>query len=264
MSEYYLKKIKNIRNILIIVAMDVEKDVLLNGHEYDTIEIDIDLDIYLNRITLNYGRHVIVLKTGVGLVNAALGLALTHKKYPVDAVILLGVGGALVPGLQIGDVVLANHILQHDSVFTGVDGNTFMAPGKLFLTSKPNENREPKFTTDPVLRDWLSAEELIQKYTQRGHALHIGTILSGSEFAANPDRKAVLARNCIDALLVEMEAAAVAQVSEKLGIPFIAVKTVADRLTPEGTIAQEYTNFLQSASYNAKYIHDYIVKTLND
>jgi adenosylhomocysteine nucleosidase len=78
-----------------------------------------------------------------------------------------------------------------------------------------------------------------------------GTVLSGNAFVADPAHKRALAGAYGSVLAIEMEAAGVAQTASKLGIPFVVAKTIADRLNPPGSIADEYRQFLKRAADNA-------------
>lgn len=196
-----------------------------------------------------------MVKTGVGAVNAALSLGLLIDRYPVDAVILIGVGGALSPILNIGDVVVANSVIQHDFVHTAEEGQTLMSPGELFLS----RTIEEQFSNPIMATNSALSQLIIPGDHDASYNVHRGTIVSGGEFVASSARKTYLHNLHGGALLVDMEAAGVAQVCRKLGIPFAVAKTVADRLTPDGTISSDYLQFLNSAANRAGLILERIL-----
>jgi nucleoside phosphorylase len=169
----------------------------------------------------------------------------------------MGVGGALQPHLNIGDTVISSRIVQHDSVFSGEDGNKLMAPGELYLSVPISERRSPAFEVDRKLLGLIN--RVIERESQ-GHRTYVGTVLSGNEFVASIERKNQLRRLVENPLLVEMEAFGVAFVAKRLGIPFIMIKTVADSLNPHTSISSEYKECIESASANAASIFEAVTR----
>jgi adenosylhomocysteine nucleosidase len=76
-------------------------------------------------------------------------------------------------------------------------------------------------------------------------------VLSGNEFVGTLDRKRAIAALHGEALLVDMEAAGVAQIAHRIGLPFVVAKTVSDRLQPDGTIESDFRRCLEAAARNA-------------
>lgn len=230
---------------LIIVAMDAEREAILAGsHLKKKTTVHKKLGIFVDEATF-CGHHIYVAKSGVGLVNAAITVLLAADRYPLDAIFLMGVAGALVPQLNIGDLVIPTHVLQHDSYFTGGTDEGFMAPGKLYGSLAPEDRELPEIPVSPALLNF------VEKACQRSRIpFHSGLLLSGSEFVGSPERKLALAEKINEAVAIEMEAAGVVQIALKLGLPFVIVKGIADRLTPEGEVIQDYKRFLSSAASN--------------
>lgn len=249
-----LESPRQIRDLLILVAMEVEERAILKQVDHEEVLISALFGITAKKATV--GKHnVWILRSGVGAVNAALATALFMEKVSPDAILLMGVGGALSPDLNMGDIVIARHLVQHDSIFTGENGIELMAPGELFVSLAPHERRAARFAANPVLNIWV--KNMLGDST----SVREGTILSGAEFAATATRKQELAGRDPEALLVEMEAAGVAQVALKAGIPFLTVKTVADRLNPDQGVASDYSNFLEAASDHAAQVAHGVLET---
>ena len=158
----------------------------------------------------------------------------THRHY-------FAVAGALDQDLRIGDRILATEVLQHDSVFSG-DANVFMAPGKPYVSVPATERASPIFVTDRGFNAWIKATYPDVKS---------GCVLTGNEFVGSAARKNALRQLIGDARAVEMEAAGVAVIAERLGIPFGVVKTIADRLNPDLSVSHDYTAFITRASETA-------------
>ncbi len=238
----FLNTIYDIKTLFCMVAMDSEEDALLAGHAYTVKEFGRRKKITVKEFNLPHCK-VIVGRSGVGLVNAGVLFTMVAEEYPIDAAILLGVGGALDEELNAGDTVIARQVLQHDSMSTLDIGNLFIAPGTYTLSADENNQIDPVIRCDQILVRWV---EQVLKNNQ--YSLFQGSILSGSEFAGRTDRKKYLRSLKEDALLVDMEAGAIAQIARSLKIPFVAVKTVSDRVKPDSSIADDYKVFLKSAA----------------
>lgn len=231
---------QNFMRIAFVVAMDTEHSAILAVlPDWQKVD-DIIPGITCHRVTQN-SREFLLCKSGVGLVNAALVTDALITHYHVDAIVLLGAGGSLNDSLQIGDAVLAHSILQHDSVFIDENGHTLMRAGTLYLSEPAEKHPTPTIPTSKMLTQRIA----------EGTPCKMGTILSGSSFAATRAEKERLATLAVDALLVEMEAAGVALTCERYKVPFAVVKTVSDRLDVGHGIAADYKNFLSHAANTA-------------
>lgn len=251
----FLTDIKDIKSLLIIVAMESEEVALLNGQNYTEEQLGDKIPLNIKKINLQ-NCEVLIAQSGVGLVSAGVLLSRILESYDV---IQLGVGGALDEKLSIGDVVIATSIVQHDSVASHEDGSLFIAPGELTLSIPPDQQIEPMMRTDKLLRSWIL--EVIS--SNRKNKIFNGVILSGSEFAASVARKKFLKSLNNEALLVEMEAAALAQLCRKTRTSFVSVKTVADRAVPGQSISDDYKKFLNEAVLNSRMVLDAILNTFS-
>lgn len=250
--------IRSLKTVLFIVAMDVEFQAISDSH-YDWNEIESPFGVNGLLKHTDGDRTYYLTKSGVGPVNAALATDAIIQKYFPDAVVLLGVGGSLNRKLKIGDLVVATKILQHDSVYAGPEGATLMRPGALHLSLTPEERPAPYFSTFDPLTALISGA----LSTYRG-TIHVGTILTGSQFAATARAKQKIAKLDDNALLVEMESGGVALACERRNIPFSVAKTVSDRLKPGGGVDTDYKTFLASSAKNAATVVGRIVKSLNE
>ena len=242
-------------NLLVLVAMEREfNEVLKCFPETHDIIVSKRLGIYAKEYNIKKYKFIIT-QSGVGTVNAALATALIAEQYPLDAILLLGVAGALQDFLKIGDIVLASKVLQHDSIWSGKEQRVLMAPGKLFVSLNQKDREKPEFMIDTrfftLLKSLLESNPRLK--------FHTGSILSGNEFVGDFQRKVDITKIDPHALAVEMESAGVAQVAKKLGIPFAVIKTIADRLNPAGSISGEYNNFIQLAAENSMKVVDLLI-----
>lgn len=161
------------------------------------------------------GQHCILVRAGIGKVNAALCTQALLDAYPaVTAVINTGIAGSLNKGIAIGDLVLCTEAYQHD-----VDASGFgYAPGQIprldvlgFTASEPLRKK--------ALR--LSAELLPDV------GCHEGKVLSGDQFISSREKKEALIRQ-FGGDCCEMEGAAIAQVCYLNHTPFLIIRAISD------------------------------------
>jgi adenosylhomocysteine nucleosidase len=243
-----------IRRWLVLAAMDEERnaisDVLgaLPSHDWVASE---RARVRGRRFTLPGGRQVTLLRCGVGTLNATLATSVVCENERPDAILLLGVGGALRPELEVGDLVVARSVLQHDSFSSLDSGDYRKRSGEIILCEGDARRAQPQCPTHHGLSDWI----------RRGvPGSRSGTLVSGNEFVARVKRKRELSELASDALLVDMEGSAVAWTSERYGVPFAVAKTVADRLAPDGTISSDFSRTLKAAAGHAAQVTQLILE----
>jgi adenosylhomocysteine nucleosidase len=160
------------------------------------------------------GEPAVLVLSGIGKVAAAATTAMLLERFgSLDAVLFTGVAGGLAPGVHVGDVVVARELLQHD-----LDASPLFPRYEVPLTGRS------RFATDAAWSDRLAACA-----RTRGLRLHEGLVVSGDRFVATAAESRELAARLPDALAVEMEGAAVAQVCTDAGVSFAVLRTVSDR-----------------------------------
>lgn len=232
------------QNILFICALEEEKSALITCFKKSvtTVEVAPKLSITLDHLIVN-NFNVYVAQSGMGNVNAAVSLALILTQIPMDQTILIGVGGALEPSLNIGDMVLSDRVVQHDYFSSLDEGNFHMYPGALITEAAQAKSHDPIIHSCPGIIPFKN----LQHDT---FSVYHGLIASGSEFVGTSQRKQSIHQQH-GALLVDMEASAIAAVSNQFDCPFIIAKTVSDKLNSDGSIATDFSNFLSNAARNA-------------
>lgn len=196
----FLKNMGQVKNLLIVVAMDSEEKALINGVQSNEVTYGKKFKITSRQFDLPKCR-VTVARSGVGLVKAGILLHTIAEHQPIDAILQLGVGGALDRALDVGDTVVARQVIQHDSVSSSDHGNSFIAPGELTLSAPIDQQVDPIMRCDSVLVNWIKSAVGLA-----GHGkIFEGTILSGSEFAASRPRKQALKALTDNVFLVDME-----------------------------------------------------------
>ncbi|AKS35482.1 5'-methylthioadenosine/adenosylhomocysteine nucleosidase [Mycolicibacterium goodii] len=174
------------------------------------------------------GREVVLAGTGMGKVNAALVTTLLIHGFGCRAIVFSGVAGGLDPALSVGDVIVAERVIQHDA---GLIDNerlqTYQAGHVPFI----NPTDRLGYDVDPVLLDKVRAAleglrlpPLSARAGGHGAAARItyGTVLSGDQYLHSaPTRDRLHAQ--FGGRAVEMEGGAVAQVAEAFGVDWLVI-----------------------------------------
>jgi adenosylhomocysteine nucleosidase len=166
-----------------------------------------------------HGREVVAVLSRIGKVAAATTAAALIERFAVDSIVFTGVAGGLAPGVEVGHVVVADSFLQHD-----LDASPIFPRYEVPLYGTA------RFATDAPLSARLAqAAGLALPDT----VLHRGLVVSGDRFVATSAESRALQSALPEALAVEMEGAAIAQVCHDYGVPFAAVRTISDRADDE-------------------------------
>ena len=179
-----------------------------------------------------HGHAVIAVLSRIGKVAAATTATALIERFGVTRIVFTGVAGGLAPGVQVGDIVVADSFLQHDLDASPIFPR-YEVP--LYGTSR--------FPTDVALSDTLARAA---QAALPGVPLHRGLVLSGDRFVSTTSEARALQAALPDALAVEMEGAAIAQVCHDYGLPFAAVRTVSDRA--DDAAHGDFTRFVEEVA----------------
>lgn len=168
-----------------------------------------------------HGQQVVVVLSRIGKVAAATTATALIERFGVDSIVFTGVAGGLGPGVNVGDVVVADSFLQHD-----LDASPIFPRHEVPLYGKA------RFATDTALTERLAAAV---RQALPSAKLHRGLIVSGDRFVATSPESRALRQALPDALAVEMEGAAIAQVCHDYGVAYAAVRTISDRADEDAT-----------------------------
>lgn len=166
-----------------------------------------------------HGQPVVAVLSRIGKVAAATTAALLIERFEVGRIVFTGVAGGLAPGVERGDVVIADAFLQHD-----LDASPIFPKYEVPLYGVD------RFATDASLTRALQAA--VQRALP-GTRVHRGLVASGDRFVSTNAESRALQAALPEALAVEMEGAAIAQVCHDCGVPFAAVRTISDRADDE-------------------------------
>ncbi|CAM3098855.1 5'-methylthioadenosine/S-adenosylhomocysteine nucleosidase [Sporolactobacillus spathodeae] len=194
------------------------------------------------------GMDVVLLQSGIGKVNAAIGTALLIDRFQPDLVINTGSSGGTDQSLAIGDVVISNKVFHHD-----VDATAFnYVPGQV-------PGMPAFYQPDPKLAAMAAA---IATDLSEGHRIIQGAIGTGDSFMSDRKRIEALSALFPDMVTVEMEAAAIAQTCYRFNIPFLIVRSLSDIAGKASEISFE--KFLEQAAVHSAQFVIALVKTIKE
>ena len=228
--------------IALIGAMDQEIELLKNTLESLETRLVAGFSFYIGKLD---GVEVVLLKSGIGKVNAAIGTTLLLQQFKPDCVINTGSAGGFDAALDVGDVVISDEVRHHDVDVTVLGYEPGQVPGL-----------PAAFTADPLLA--RMAEECI---AQMPHVNTVrGLIATGDSFMSCPERVAKTRAVFPSMKAVEMEAAAIAQTCYQLGVPFIIIRALSDIAGKESNFSFE--QFLDKAARHSAEMVIAIVKRI--
>ena len=187
-----------------------------------------------------HGREIVIAVCGIGKVAAAMCTQIMILKYSPECIINTGVGGSLSTSLAIGDIAVAESLVQHDMDTSPLGDPVGLISG-LNMVNIPADKR-----VGEVLLKGIEALDNVKGMT--------GVIASGDQFIASDERKKFITDN-FGAIVCEMEGASIAQVCFSNGVPFGVVRAVSD--CADGSSHMDYGEFLPVAAANAAKLIEY-------
>lgn len=200
-----------------------------------------------------------------GKVAASATASTLILKFNVSEIIFTGVAGALNHDLNIGDIVIAKRLVQHD-----MDGRPLMAQFELPLlniTYIPSSTTlcetaviaVNKLIAENNVKKLISSDDL-KKFHINKPKLLMGDIASGDKFFSKKEEKDRLLMKLPDTLCVEMEGAAVAQVCYEYNISFVIIRTISDTADEQSPI--DFPAFIEKISniYSVEIIKNIFAK----
>ncbi|MEY5100498.1 MAG: hypothetical protein RJA36_3217 [Pseudomonadota bacterium] len=196
-----------------------------------------------------HGHEVVAVLSGIGKVAAATTTTVLLERFRPQQLIFTGVAGGLGPGVAVGDIVVGSRYLQHD-----------MDASPLFPRHEMPGYGLSRFPADLALLRVMqqAAEDAVAWLPGRLDAatravfglqaprVHSGKIVTGDRFVATEAESRALRAELREALAVDMESGAVAQVCHDYGIPFCAVRTISDRADDQAHV--DFPAFLQQVA----------------
>jgi adenosylhomocysteine nucleosidase len=216
-----------------------------------------------------YGRSVAVIESGIGKVASAMVATLLLDALHCRAVLFSGVAGGIDPALNIGDLVVARRLIQHDYGRLQAEGLTPFRPGvppfgpgrRDYAFDLPDDLAGRIETAMNGLRlPPLPAELVGVERSTLSPVLKLGTIVSGDQFINDETVRRRLQTE-FGAHAVEMEGAAVAQVAEAFGVPAIVIRSLSDLAGAESHL--DFGKFVTAVAPTAARVVERLVPVLD-
>lgn len=217
------------KKIGIIGAMELEVETLKAQMQINKIEKRASMEFYEGSMD---GKEVVIVRSGVGKVNAAMCVQILADIFHVTHIINTGVAGSLDASIDIGDIVVSSDALHHD-----VDATIFgYRPGEVPQLGML------AFTADAAMIEsaksaCLEANPDIRVFT--------GRVVSGDQFISDSAVKERLTR-LFSGSCTEMEGASIAHAATLNEIPFVIIRAISDKADHSAEV--EYPVFEKKAA----------------
>mgnify|MGYP001946649056 CR=1 FL=1 len=179
------------------------------------------------------GRDVVLLKSGIGKVNAAIGTTILNQLYSPTYVINTGSAGGFHPELNVGDVVISSAVTYHDVDATAFGYDYGQVP-QMPAYYEPDETL-------------VSIAERCAKQTAK--QVVKGVIATGDSFMTDVERINDIRTKFPNLYAVEMEAGAIAQVCYRFQTPFVVIRSLSDIAGKDAEIS--FDEYLHIAAENS-------------
>lgn len=230
------------KKIGIIGAMEEEvlalREELLNVKKLTKAS----MDFYSG--TLN-GKEVVIVRSGIGKVNAGICTQILADIFEVDAVINTGIAGSLQAKIDIGDIVISKDAVQHDMDATGFG----YEPGVI-----------PRMETSCFVADegLVAAAKAACEAAVPEVQAFTGRIVSGDQFVSDREVKNQILEQ-FSGMCTEMEGAAIAQAAYLNKIPFVIIRAISDKADDSATM--DYPTFEREAiAHSVALVKDFVTR----
>lgn len=230
-GHFGFRKDRKMRTIGIIGAMEVEVETLKKHMKVRRTVKKAGMEFCEGVLS---GHDAVVVRSGIGKVNAAICAHILINDFGAEALINTGVAGSLRKEINIGDIVVSTDLLYHDMDATG-----FGYPlGKI-----------PQMDVDTFQADERLCElaEKACKEVNPGIQVFHGRIVSGDQFVSSREVKDRILKN-FDAFCTEMEGAAIAHAAWLNRTPFVVLRAISDKADDSASV--DYDVFERQAAEN--------------
>ncbi len=231
------------KKIGIIGAMDLEVDALKEKLTDVRVTTKAKMDFYEGALN---GAPVVVVRCGIGKVNASLCVQILADLFAVTHVINTGVAGSLNAELDIGDILISKDAVHHD-----VDVRVFgYALGEV-----------PQMGVREFPADAQMAQKAVELCAQVNPEIHVrlGRVVSGDQFISDSAVKEHLIAD-FQGDCAEMEGASIAQGAYLNGLPFLIIRAISDKA--DHSAEMDYPTFERAAAQHSAKLVEALVRAL--
>ena len=189
------------------------------------------------------GADVVIVKCGIGKVNAGTCAQLLINEFGVKKIINTGVAGSLDAAIDIGDIVVSTDAVQHDFDLTPIGYQKGQLDG-MDSASIPADETMRKDAVNAVKE---CAPEI---------GVFEGRVCSGDQFIASDEQKEAITSE-FGGLCCEMEGGAIAQICKQNNTPFVIIRAISDKA--DGSAEMSYTEFEHEAALHCASIVQYML-----
>ena len=233
----------------IIGAMDLEVEKLTKEEmTSESIMTRAGLRFHIGKLG---DTDVVIVRSGIGKVNAALCAQILIDCFQITHLINTGIAGSLDHSINIGYIMICTAAMHHDLDL----GPLGYEPGII-----PSLGEGPvlsSFPADPFLRS-LAARAC--RAAAPGIGIHEGRIVSGDQFISSAEQRNRLV-NTFHAICTEMEGAAIAHTACLNNIPFVVLRAISDKAGDEADV--EFGTFEHKAAENCSNVVAYMVRDIS-
>lgn len=224
----------------IIGAMELEVEQLKSKMTVSNIVMKAGMEFYEG--TLN-GASVVVVRSGIGKVNAALCVQILVDLFEITHIINTGVAGSLNAALDIGDILISKDAIHHD-----MDTTIFG-----YQLGEVPQMGTREFKADERLMSL--AKNSCEKVNEGIHAI-VGRVVSGDQFISSKEVKERLIAN-FHGDCAEMEGASIAHGAYLNKVPFVIIRAISDKA--DDSAEMDYPSFERAAAaHSAKLVEDMV------
>ncbi|QNU68278.1 5'-methylthioadenosine/adenosylhomocysteine nucleosidase [Ruminiclostridium herbifermentans] len=189
-----------------------------------------------------FGKDVVLVFSRYGKVAAASTVTTLIEVFKVDLVVFTGVAGGAEKTLNIGDIVIADKLVQHDMDASALPGfrkfeipllgiEAFEVPEKIITLAKQSALH---YISENMKADVSKSD--LEEFNITTPNVVVGTVASGDIFVADSQKVQSLRNEIQNLMCIEMEGAAVAQVCYEHNVDFIVFRVISDKADEEATI----------------------------
>lgn len=211
----------------VICAMQIEANLLIKKLEKRKLKRISNIKFYYGLIS---NKRVVVCVSGMGKVSATIAAQTMIMSFNPSVIVNTGVGGALVEGLKIGDIVVSEYFVQHDMDTSAIGDPKGFISG-INIINLPSDEK--------------TINEIVDSIKLLGYKPKVGPIATGDRFVCEINDKKKI-NNDFKCIACDMESGAIAQTCYMSDVKFCAIRSISDELN--GKANDDYNKFTTMAA----------------